>query len=68
LLIADPPAEFAAAVIRLLKEPAEADRLARAGRELVETHYHWRSALGGLDAIYSPRLNCNSTAGQRLQH
>ena len=54
LLVADEPAEFARAVIRLLAEPAEAARLARAGRELVEARYDWRTALSGLDRVYGP--------------
>jgi polysaccharide biosynthesis protein PslH len=55
LLVADEPREFAAAVIRLLQEPGEADRLARAGRKLVESRYDWLTALAGLDEIYPPR-------------
>jgi glycosyltransferase involved in cell wall biosynthesis len=54
LLVADEPGEFATAVIRLLQDPDQAARLARAGRALVEERYDSQSALGGLDAIYSP--------------
>ena len=53
LLVADDPRGFAAAVVRLLCEPETARRLARAGRQLVETHYDWRTALGSLDQVYS---------------
>jgi len=53
LLVADDPNEFAAAVIRLLQHPAEAARLARAGRALVEARYDWLAALTPLDDIYS---------------
>jgi glycosyltransferase involved in cell wall biosynthesis len=52
LLVADSPADFAAAVARLLREPETARRLALAGRALVERRYDWRTALGGLDDIY----------------
>jgi polysaccharide biosynthesis protein PslH len=52
LLVADDPGEFADAVLRILREPETTARLARAGRELVESRYDWRSALGGLDEIY----------------
>jgi glycosyltransferase involved in cell wall biosynthesis len=55
LLVADEAGSFAEAVIRLLRNPAEAARLARAGRELVERRYDWRTALCGLDEIYSTR-------------
>jgi sugar transferase (PEP-CTERM/EpsH1 system associated) len=56
LLVADDPRDFAAAVSRLLQDPIEAARLARAGRELVESRYDWRTALVGLDRIYSADL------------
>ena len=52
LLVADEPDAFADAVLTLLRDPAEAARLARAGRRLVEESYDWRSALNGLDAVY----------------
>jgi glycosyltransferase involved in cell wall biosynthesis len=52
LLVADDPADFAAAVVRLLSEPVTAARLAHAGRTLVEERYDWRTALRGLDQIY----------------
>ena len=54
LLVADTPETFAAAVIRLLREPETAARLARAGRTLVEERYDWRKALSPLDQIYPP--------------
>jgi glycosyltransferase involved in cell wall biosynthesis len=54
LLVADRPRDFAAAVIRIIGDPNEARRLARAGRELVERRYDWRRALAGLDTVYPP--------------
>lgn len=53
LLVADTPETFAAAVARLLREPATASRLARAARQLVEDRYDWRTALRPLDGLYS---------------
>lgn len=44
-LVADDPRAFADAVLRLLGDPAERERLAGAARELVERRYDWR-ALG----------------------
>jgi polysaccharide biosynthesis protein PslH len=41
LLIADTPAEFATAVLSLLRDPAAARRLAANAYELVFTHYNW---------------------------
>ncbi|HLH72253.1 MAG TPA: glycosyltransferase family 4 protein, partial [Chloroflexota bacterium] len=52
LLVADNPRDFAAAVIRLLRDSALGTRLARAGRDLVASQYDWRTALSGLDEIY----------------
>jgi glycosyltransferase involved in cell wall biosynthesis len=52
LLVADDPEGFAEAVIRVLADVPEAERLAHAGRRLVEERYHWRTALSGLDEIY----------------
>ncbi|MGQ9675066.1 MAG: glycosyltransferase family 4 protein [Chloroflexota bacterium] len=52
LLIADEPQDFARAVVLMLSEPALSVRLARAGRELVESEYDWRTALRGLDEVY----------------
>lgn len=42
LLVADDPAPFAAAAIRLLREPELRQRLAGQGRSLAERHYDWR--------------------------
>lgn len=41
ILIADEPAEFAAAVIRVLSDPDLAARLSRKGRALMERTYAW---------------------------
>lgn len=53
LLVADTPEAFAASVIRILREPETAARLASAARALVEQQYDWRTALTPLDRIYS---------------
>lgn len=53
LLVGDTPEAFASAVVRLLREPETADRIARAARALVEQRYDWRNALSPLDRIYS---------------
>ncbi|MCA9185532.1 MAG: glycosyltransferase family 4 protein [Pirellulaceae bacterium] len=41
LVIADHPADFAAETIRLLSSAGDRDRLAAAGRELIEKRYNW---------------------------
>lgn len=43
LLVADSPAEFAAACLRLLTEPTLARSLAANARQLVEDNYWWRT-------------------------
>jgi polysaccharide biosynthesis protein PslH len=45
LLIADTPAEFAAAIISLLRDPAKAHSLAVNAYQLVATRYDWQTAL-----------------------
>jgi glycosyltransferase involved in cell wall biosynthesis len=52
VVIADGAAEFAAAVRGLLADPAEAARLGRAGRALVEARYRWEVCLGPLERLY----------------
>ncbi len=52
LLVADDAQGFADAVLRILRDPELAGRIALAGRRLVEERYDWRRALVGLDEIY----------------
>lgn len=52
LLIADGPAEFAAAVVSLLRDSARGRQMARAGRRWVEEHYDWRRVYARFDTIY----------------
>jgi sugar transferase (PEP-CTERM/EpsH1 system associated) len=51
ILIADTPAEFADAVLRLLSDGALRARLAVNGRRLVESRYGWRVIGGRLDQL-----------------
>jgi glycosyltransferase involved in cell wall biosynthesis len=51
LLLADEPAAFAAAVVRLLDEPQTRAAMAAAGRSLVEREYDWRAHGRRLQAI-----------------
>lgn len=52
LLLADTPAEFAAAVVRLLRDPALRVRLGTAARDLVTERFDWRVVLHDLERIY----------------
>ena len=51
-LLAETPAELAAAAVRLLDDPAERVRLAAAARELVERTYSWDRQVQALLALY----------------
>jgi glycosyltransferase involved in cell wall biosynthesis len=52
ILLADDPAAFAAAVVRLLGEPALDESMRQAGRAWVETHYDYRRVYGRFDEVY----------------
>jgi glycosyltransferase involved in cell wall biosynthesis len=52
LLLADEPAEFAAAVLRLLDDPGLGRRLAAAARRLVTQQFDWRVVLDDLERVY----------------
>jgi polysaccharide biosynthesis protein PslH len=52
LLIADDPAEFAAAVLRILNDPELATSLGAAGRALVSGSYSWQGTAQSLAAFF----------------
>ncbi len=52
LLIADAPEAFAAAVVRLLDDPALWARVAEGGRRFAEANLDWSAALRRLEASY----------------
>ena len=52
IVIADVPESFAEQVVRLLDDADAAERLGRAGRELVESRYSWPSIMERLDPTY----------------
>jgi polysaccharide biosynthesis protein PslH len=54
ILIADKQADFAEAVLRILRDAALARRLAENGRRWVEQKYDWHSLYQKLDSIYVP--------------
>lgn len=51
ILIRDTPEEFAAAVVGLLRDPAQAARLGEAGRRTIESHYTWAAKTSELEAL-----------------
>jgi glycosyltransferase involved in cell wall biosynthesis len=57
VLIADDPEAFAQSLVKVLREPIEAQKLAKGGRRLVAQCYDWRKAYAALDDIYQPDRN-----------
>jgi glycosyltransferase involved in cell wall biosynthesis len=51
ILIRDTAEEFAAAVVGLLRDPAQAARLGEAGRSTIESHYTWAAKSAELEAL-----------------
>ncbi|MDJ0753676.1 MAG: glycosyltransferase [Ardenticatenaceae bacterium] len=56
LLVADNPAEFAQAILYLLENPAQQDRLGAAGRHFVEEQHDWQNITGRLVDLYRDAL------------
>ncbi|MEO7912043.1 MAG: glycosyltransferase family 4 protein [Roseiflexaceae bacterium] len=57
LLIADEPADFAAAVVRLLRDRTFADQLAVNGRRHALAHYDWRAVCPAIEPVYRQALS-----------
>jgi len=51
LLAASTPEGYAEAILRILEDPGERQRLAEAGRARMLSHHTWKSAMRRLDAI-----------------
>jgi sugar transferase (PEP-CTERM/EpsH1 system associated) len=49
--VADEPAEFAAHLVRLLRDPGQRKRLARNGRGFVEANHAWESSFARMDGL-----------------
>jgi glycosyltransferase involved in cell wall biosynthesis len=62
ILIADEPASFAAAVIRLLDDPALGARLGRAARELAVGRYSWKAAALALERFFGEIIGVQSAS------
>jgi len=52
IVIADTPEDFAAAVLRVLTDPALSHQLRQNGRRWIETYYNWRTIYAAWDEIY----------------
>ncbi len=56
ILIADDPAAFAAAVLRVLRDPTTNTQLRAAGRAWVEEKYAWQVVYRRVDEVYAALL------------
>jgi glycosyltransferase involved in cell wall biosynthesis len=52
MLLRDDPEEFAAAVIGLLRDPAQRARLGRSARQMVEQQYGWTANAQHVESLY----------------
>jgi polysaccharide biosynthesis protein PslH len=57
LVVADTPADFAEAVLRLLGNPAQRERLGQAGQDFAASRYDWRLIVPKLEAVYDAWLS-----------
>jgi polysaccharide biosynthesis protein PslH len=64
LLVADTPEETSAAILKVLDDPAERARLARAGRERVLSHHAWGSSMRRLDGIIERCVDRRASASR----
>lgn len=67
MLIADSDEDFASAVIRLVKDSAQRERLGYAGRKVAEQYYGWDASARQLDRVYTTLLGKMESAGQRME-
>ncbi len=65
LLLADTPKAFAEAVVRVIRDPVLAERLAGNARRLVESRYSWQTVYANLDAVYD-RLAARRRGGGQI--
>ncbi len=66
LLTGSAPAEYVAAIERILDSPPLRAQLARAGRERVLSHHAWKSSMAQLDALIAAAFErrAGAPAGQ----
>jgi glycosyltransferase involved in cell wall biosynthesis len=57
LLVADEPADFAAAVLRLLEDQVQWHSLATHGVTYISTYHHWDAIMQQLTAVYAQALD-----------
>lgn len=67
LVVADQPADFAAAVLKLLRDATARERIGAAGRELVMRRYTWDACAASYDTIYTHSLRPTAALALRLR-
>ena len=60
LLVARNPHEFTASVLDLLRNADRGEKIARAGRKLVEDRYSWEFRARAYEDLYEAALHCPS--------
>lgn len=65
LLIADDPREFAAYVLKLLKDPAKRRQLGECGRQTVIAKYDWKEIAQRLEEVWR-RVSRKDNSGERF--
>jgi glycosyltransferase involved in cell wall biosynthesis len=55
-LVADAPADFAAAVLELLDDPTRREQMSARGRKYVESHFQWGTAAQLLVAVHKAAI------------
>lgn len=63
LRFAERPEQYAAAVLELLGQPAERERLGRAARRYVEQRHDWRQIAAALEQVYRAAVERRSQSG-----
>jgi glycosyltransferase involved in cell wall biosynthesis len=64
-LVASSPQQAAEAILRIVDDPSERDRLSRAGRDRMLTHHSWKGSMGRLDQIVAQCLTTVSAGVRR---
>lgn len=62
LLVADTPQEITQAILRIIEQPSERARLARAGRERMLSHHAWPHSMKRLDGIIERCLTARAAS------
>ena len=62
-LVADQPQAFADAVLRIVENPGERQRLATAGRQRMLSHHNWSHSMQRLDRIVERCLGAARPSG-----